>query len=286
MRRWLATLAGLAVVALAGTAFAWAGSYGVDKSDEPAATTVTTDGDKPSNYELETPFEFGSIPEGMLGEDDLPDPEDAPGLDAVDTTPPVIEILYPEDGRIFEKREIVLEGITEPGARVFAGDREADVSEEGGWRIVLVIERGENLITITAVDASGNHASDSVTVIYKVPEEPKDQPKDEPKDQPKEEPKDQPKEPVEEPHEWGFSANQVYGECSESPPFDVFHGTGKPGSVIHVQSEFGGGEREIGGEGGWEIKVIFEGAPVGQTFAVKIYDDFGHEKVFEFTRTD
>jgi hypothetical protein len=279
MRRWLATLAGLVVVALAGTAFAWAGSYGADRSDDTEAATVTTEAEKPSSHEIETPLDFESIPEGMLDEDDLPDPGDAPGLDAVDTTPPDIEILYPENGQVFEKREVVFEGITEPGARVYAGDREADVSEEGGWRIVLVLEKGENLVTITAVDASENHATDTVTVVYRAPEQPKEEPKEEPKDQPKEEPK-------EEPHEWEFSANQVYGECSESPPFDVFHGTGKPGSVIHVQSEYGNGQREVGGEGGWEIKVIFEGAPVGQTFAVTVYDDFGHEKVFEFTRTD
>jgi hypothetical protein len=142
---------------------------------------------------------------------------------------------------------------------------------------------------------------EKVVVVEKVEspdvasEKPEEQPKEEPKEQPKEEPKEQPKEqPKEEPKEepteeelpkWEFSAHQMYGECAESPPYDVFHGTGEPGSVIHVVSEYGGGETTVGEDGGWELEVIFESAPVGQAFPVKVKDVHGNKQVFEFIRT-
>ena len=134
-----------------------------------------------------------------------------------------------------------------------------------------------------AVDEAGNVGTDSVNVVYKAPEKPKvEKPKEEP---PKEEPPKEEK-PKEEPQEWEFSAKQLYGECAENPPYDVFHGTGKPGSLIFVESEYGGGVAEVGEKGGWEIKVVFEAAPVGKVFPVYVTDEFGHKKVFEFVHTE
>ena len=290
MRRWLALLAGFALVAIAGTALGLAGSLDVGEEDAVTETTLEAKEEpveeKPVKEEPveeepveeepveEAPAKDEPIPEATLEEEETPDKEvDHP--EPVDDTPPLIEVLYPEDGQVFEHREVVFEGITEPGAHVFAGKWEADVNEEGEWRIVLYLEKGENHVTFKAWDEHENYATDSVTVIYEAPKE--EEPKEE---EPKEE---EPKE--EEPHEWEFSAHQLYGECGEDPPYDVFHGTGKPGTVIHVESEFGGGETEIGKKGGWEIKVYFEEAPVGEAFAVWVSDQFGNHKVFEFIHT-
>jgi hypothetical protein len=115
-----------------------------------------------------------------------------------DTTPPELRILHPVDGQIFDTTDVVFEGVTEPGARVFAGPYEADVNDEGGWRIVLILSSGSNHATLKATDAAGNVSQASVSVIYAPPQEP-------------------PKE-AEEPKGWEFSAHQVYGECSENHP--------------------------------------------------------------------
>lgn len=284
MRRWISLLISTAVIALAGTALALAGSSEDGKVDaDPVAV---------EEKKVVEPIEFEPIPKGMLESDDIPErkkvrddveeePVEKPVEEPVDDTPPEIKILYPEDGQVFEKKEVVFEGRTEPGAKVFAGKYEADVNEEGDWRIVLILQKGENNVTIKAKDEAGNIGSDTVKVIYKAPQPKPEPPKDE---KPKEEPKDdKPKD--EEPAEWEFSAKQLYGECGEETPYDVFWGTGKPGSLIFIESKYGGGVAEIGEHGEWEIKVIFEGAPVGEEFPVYVTDKFGHKKVFEFVHT-
>ena len=54
--------------------------------------------------------------------------------------------------------------------------------------------------------------------------------------------------------------------------------------MIHVVSEFGTGETIVGEDGGWELEVVFEAAPVGQAFPVKVKDVHGNKQVFEFIR--
>jgi hypothetical protein len=83
-----------------------------------------------------------------------------------------------------------------------------------------------------------------------------------------------------------FSANQKYGSCSENPPYDVFWGTGIPGSVVEIGSPHGSARIEMGEDGQWEKKVFFETAPVGETFEVVVGDSLGNVKTFTFTRTE
>ncbi|MGA7228241.1 MAG: hypothetical protein WBZ45_08540 [Acidimicrobiia bacterium] len=295
MRRWLALLAGVAVIALTGTALALSAPERVREEKVATETTVkhiettttTSAFEEPMKPEPVVSDVVSDVVEKTEAKEEVAreEPKQTEPVEPRDHMPFEVAILYPDDGQVFEKGEAVFEGSSAPGAKVFFGDRPADVKDNGSWRIVLDLKPGENHITASAIDESGNHATDSVTVIFKAPEPKKEEPKkEEPK---KEEPKkEEPK--AEEPHDvvWEFSAHQVYGECSETPPFDVFWGTGKPGSVIHVQSEYGSGNREVNQNGEWEIKVIFEGAPVGQTFAVKVTDEFDHQQVFEFTRVE
>ena len=281
MRKWLALIMGTAALAFAGTALGLAGSSEADVVEKPTTTTTKVE------YTYDLDF---AVPKGLLVEDDLPSEKPGP---PVDDTPPEIVILHPEDGQVFERNEVVLEGETEPGAKVFIGDRAAEVSETGAWRIVVELEKGENTLEVKAVDAAENVGSDTVTVVYRAPEPKKEEPKKEQpkKEEPKEEPPkdDDPKDdkPKEEPPaEWEFVAKQVFGECAENPPYDVFHGTGKPGTLVHIESAYGGGTAEIGEKGHWEIKVIFETAPVGEVFAVHVADEFANHKVFEFVHTE
>lgn len=276
MRRWFTFIASLTVVVVAGVAFGLPGSdLWADKDqifefpvevDEPTTTKVVEETDEP-RYE-EGP-KYDEEPGYEHEEEAKEEDEVTKVTEPDDTTPPDFQILHPVNGQVFETKEVVFEGITEPGARVFAGQYEADVNDDGGWRIVLILSPGSNHATLKAKDAAGNITEASVAVTYVVPE------KEEPKEEEKEEPK-----------EWEFSANQVYGECSENPPYDVFHGTGKPGSRVLVVSEYGDGETEVNEHGEWEIKVYFPESPIGQGILVKVKDEFGHQKAFEFTHTD
>lgn len=173
-----------------------------------------------------------------------------------DVTAPFIEITSPIDGSVFAQKTIAFAGVTEPGARVFAGSYEADVDADGNWRIVLVLSPGANRATFTAMDAAGNTSSAMVSAVYEPPVEKKDVA--------------------------GFFAENVYGSCVESPPFDVYHGKGEPGSTVFVVSEYGSGQTTVGAEGGWELRVEFPGAPPGKVFAVKVKDSLGRSTIFEF----
>jgi hypothetical protein len=76
------------------------------------------------------------------------------------------------------------------------------------------------------------------------------------------------------------SANQQYGECEAVEPYDVFWGTGAPGTPVLIQSEHGGAELSVDSNGHWEKKVYFPNAPRGVEFPVKVW--VGEQK-FEFT---
>ncbi len=182
-----------------------------------------------------------------------PKPEEDPKPEADETAPEIV-IIEPVDGTVFNEKTITFRGETEPGTKVFGGKYEADVDSEGRWAIKLVLSPGENHATFKAIDAAGNIGKASVLVIYKPIE----------------------KEPVDR----KFSANQKFGKNTE--PYDKFWGAGIAGSVVTARSEFGFAKTEVNHEGEWYLKVWFEGAPVGVTFPVKISDEFGHTKVFEF----
>lgn len=199
----------------------------------------------------------------------------------VDTTPPVITVTEPIDGSETEEERITFRGTTEPGARVFAGDYEATVADDGTWSIVLLLSPGETTARFTAIDAAGNEASASVTVTLVTPE-PETTTTTKPK--PEEETTTTTK-PAEE-EVVDFTANASFGTCAEEPPWDVYYGTGEPGSVVEISSPYGSGRAEVGSSGQWEVKVFFPEAPLGKTFEVLVEDSFGRKAGFEFTHTE
>jgi hypothetical protein len=180
-----------------------------------------------------------------------------------DTTPPELVITSPKNEERFEVDVIEFRGVTEPGASVFAGRYEADVDREGNWSIRLVLSPGANGALFVATDAAGNSTEARVTVYYDVPE-----PTTTTTTKP--------------PKEFEFTAYQQYGSCEETPPYDVFWGTAPPGTPIYVESEYGSGSTETRENGEWEIKVFFPEAPADKVFAVKVKDNAGHKKWFEF----
>lgn len=271
MRKWLAIAAGLSVVVVATVAVGLTG-FTADQTTtttEPKAVTSITATTEVSSTTTQPPTK------PPVAEKVTTTTEPAA------TVPLHIEILHPRDGQVLDTGKVVFSGVTEPGARVFAGPYEAEVDKDGAWRILLVLSPGPNRATFEAVDAAGNVAVASVTVVYEPPtEQPKgERPKGDDQHQGgKDKPKDE--------KSWEFTAHQRYGECAEDPPYDVFYGTGKPGSAISVVSEFGQGATKVDEHGNWEIKVLFPDAPIGKPFPVKVRDEFGSKKFFEFTRTD
>ena len=186
-------------------------------------------------------------------------PETTKTTVAVDNVAPALAVLYPENGAKVTEKSLRFEGTTEPGAVVAAGPYFAEVSDDGQWSIVLLLNPGGNLATFTATDAAGNVAEASVSVSY-----------------------DPPSPPKEKPPAVDFTARKTWGSCAESPPYDEYYGTGKPGTTVYVTSEYGSGSTTVAANGEWYVKVFFETAPSGVAFQVKAGDDFGNKVFFEF----
>ncbi|MGD2102527.1 MAG: hypothetical protein PVG83_09865 [Acidimicrobiia bacterium] len=186
---------------------------------------------------------------------------------APDTEPPLLEITSPEDGAEFEEKKITFSGITEPGARVFAGQYEADVDSSGEWHIVLILSEGSNVARFVARDSAGNESEASVTVYYVTPTTTTTEPETTTTE----------KELAE------FSANSMYEFCSDFPPFNVYYGTGEPGSWVEISSEYGSAEVVVAENGEWEKTVVFsEETPPDEPFGVRISDQYGRVKEFQF----
>ena len=126
------------------------------------------------------------------------------------------------------------------------------MSDNGNWQIRVVLTPGRNRITVTATDGAGNSAQDSVLVFY-VP-----------------------------PDVSPFSAHAKFGSCEFDPPYDIYYGEGEPGTRVFVNSEYGSGQTTVTNEGTWEVQVFFPEAPHGETFLVRVSDEFGRAKNFEF----
>lgn len=196
------------------------------------------------------------------GEATEPKTEEPPVVEA-DTTPPPIAVTDPVDGSHTTSKSYTFRGETEPGARVFAGQWEADVTAQGRWALTLVLSPGKNTVTFTAKDAALNRATDTVTVHYDAPAgagKPAAQ-------------------------GVGFTATQEHASKEWDPPYTYYSGTAKPGTKVKAISDHGNGHGYADDHGNWRFKVWFEGAPAGShTWAVEVTSlHTGESKRFEFT---
>jgi hypothetical protein len=183
-------------------------------------------------------------------EDEPKDDEKPKDRDDPDTTPPDFKIVSPEDGAHVDDQVITVSGTVEPGSTVtFAGRYEAEVSNEGRWRIALRLEPGKNILTLVAKDRAGNAAEASVTVYF-------DRETD---------------------HR--FTAHQKWEVVDGATAANKYYGTAAPGSVVLIVSEKGGAETrvEAGRNGEWEAHVEFPRAPCNEWFAVVVENAEGRQ---------
>ena len=93
-----------------------------------------------------------------------------------------------------------------------------------------------------------------------------------------------PTEPTEPEPVWPWSANQAYGQGSDSPPFDVFYGTAAPGAKIVIEAKWGRVVGYANEEGQWELHITFPESPIGEPFKVWVVSG-DHTELFWFTHT-
>ena len=235
-------------------------------TDTVAVTTtiesiVTTSAPTPTTPAPTTPVVVD--PGGSDPTTTVPPTTEATTTIPADTEPPSLVVVSPADRARFEKKTVTFSGTTEPGATVIASGKFAvPVDGDGAWSIDLVLASGANGVVFVATDDAGNTSEARLTVYYDAPPQTTTTTKAE--------------------KGWEFSAFQKYGSCAEPVPYDEFWGTGKPGGTITVASPYGSGSTTVDAEGNFWIRVEFPSAPFGETFSVKVKDEFGNKKVFSF----
>jgi hypothetical protein len=89
----------------------------------------------------------------------------------IDTTTPSIILSYPPDGLRTKQRMITVSGQTEPYATVVVNTETLLVAgRDGLFQVPVVLEDGDNRITVTTTDAAGNTLTETVTVTKPVAE--------------------------------------------------------------------------------------------------------------------
>lgn len=197
-----------------------------------------------------------------------PEPKTEPKTEPVkDTTPPSLILFAPEKGSRVVEPVVTVKGAAETGSMVKVNGERVATDDRGRFQRDVKLWPGRNVLTIKAYDAAGNRTVIEAAVYYDAPVvEPKPEPK------PEVDLKD-------------FTANQKFGSSSQTPPYDIFFGTGKPGSAVKVKSEYGYVYTTIGEDGTWEVKLFFEGLDAGRTIPVWVKLDGIVVKEFHFTYT-
>jgi flagellar hook assembly protein FlgD len=72
------------------------------------------------------------------------------------TQPPDIVLMNPPDGLWINDQMLSVQGTVPPGVQVRVNRNEVDVDPEGGFNVDVVLESGENVVRVDAVDAVGN----------------------------------------------------------------------------------------------------------------------------------
>ncbi len=88
-------------------------------------------------------------------------------LVTLDSLPPMLTITYPSDNFVSSTPSLSLQGITDAGAKVTVGSTEVLADSGGNFTVVLVLNDGDNMINVKAVDKAGNITTASKKVTYK-----------------------------------------------------------------------------------------------------------------------
>lgn len=86
-----------------------------------------------------------------------------------DTEPPELEITKPTDGSEFfgsRQRQVVIEGKTEPNAKVQINDRLVVVENDGTFAFVTTLNQGENPFTVKSEDEAGNKTEKTLKLLF------------------------------------------------------------------------------------------------------------------------
>lgn len=79
---------------------------------------------------------------------------------------PQLEIIFPKDGETINQEEIQVVGKTQKEVFVKINEMPVVVDADGDFKYQLRLEKGENIINVTASDIAGNETSLNLKVYY------------------------------------------------------------------------------------------------------------------------
>lgn len=178
-------------------------------------------------------------------------------IEVLNGEPRVVRITSPADGaQVLEGSTVLVTGEATAGLAVLVNGHAVDWVDGTHWAVVVPLEPGWNAIRAKGYLAETKVAIDTVEVhrgeLVVVP----------------------------------FTVTQMYGSCSEDPPYETFFGTATPNGKVWVQSPYGEKTVFADADGHFEVTIHFSGVPVGKTFEVSVKDYDKHEyRYFSFTYT-
>ncbi|OGD86110.1 hypothetical protein A2Z23_00430 [Candidatus Curtissbacteria bacterium RBG_16_39_7] len=92
----------------------------------------------------------------------------SPSVVIYDKTPPPLEVTEPQDRAVFvgDKKEIKIAGQAEPQTTVTVNSFWAIIDQDGRFSYIIILNQGENKISIIAQDIAGNKTERERTVFY------------------------------------------------------------------------------------------------------------------------
>ncbi len=140
-----------------------------------------------------------------------------------------VEITSPASGTETDGDKVVVSGKATPGVgELKVHGNPVTVAADGSWSTEVWLSGGKNEIW-AKLYVGGEKVAYDTTVVKKAVVE-----------------------------SIAFTSHQVYGSCSENPPYDVFHGTATPGHEVKVWTDSYGYQKvQVGESGNWEIRFTF-----------------------------
>ncbi|WP_161524808.1 cell wall-binding repeat-containing protein [Alteribacter lacisalsi] len=134
-------------------------------NNEDVAAVVDTDEDGHFSAWVDLDEGQNSIYVEATVDSGVSDPSDSVMV-IKDTQAPDITIETPEDGMVTNNEVVTVSGTVdeENPDWVTVNGEETELAEDGSFSERIILEEGENTITVEAMDLAGNHAEESVTV--------------------------------------------------------------------------------------------------------------------------
>ena len=77
-----------------------------------------------------------------------------------------LEVTAPKDQATVTTAQVTVKGKTAPLAEVAVNDQDLKADSKGNFTVTVLLDEGENYISVIANDADGNYAEKELTVTY------------------------------------------------------------------------------------------------------------------------